>query len=386
MAYSKFDKQEEKLNKNREKHPDQKHQEKYNKEQQKIDEERCKWLVKEERSEQHIAKRDPLMAHIFDVVEESRARPNGKSPFVDEIKVIKDVPYKTVNGETLVLDIYLPSRPVAEKSPAILDIPGGGWMIHNRNRRDGYARLYAVMGAVVFVIDHRLSPKIVFPENLEDCIDAFNFIVDNAEKYNVNKDLITVTGDSSGGHLTACLSCAATDEIYRLKLNLPELKAKPKYNIFISGAFSTEIMYRIPCTNLLMVRYINRKSTRKKSREWDYYKELTPYNYLNKDFPESYNNGGVGDLLCLGEAKRMAGKLDAVGVKNEFNVGKVWWNSGHCYVLRTPFKPAREDTKKYLKWYMERMKDNGLDMSANYARIEKFLDNYKAALKGDIEC
>ena len=35
---------------------------------------------------------------------------------------------------------------------------------------------------------------------------------------------------------------------------------EPKYNIFISGAFSTEIMYRIPFTNLLMVRYINRKS------------------------------------------------------------------------------------------------------------------------------
>ena len=40
MAYSKFDKQEEKLNKERERHPDKKHQEKYNKRQQKIDEER----------------------------------------------------------------------------------------------------------------------------------------------------------------------------------------------------------------------------------------------------------------------------------------------------------------------------------------------------------
>ena len=386
MAYSKFDKQEAKLEEKRKKHPDEKHQEKYNKEQLKINEDRCKYLVKEEKSEQRIAKRDPLMAHVFDVFEESRARPNGRSPFVDEIKVIKDVPYKTVDGETLVLDIYLPSRPVAEKSPAILDIPGGGWVIHNRNRRDGYARLYAVMGAVVFVIDHRLCPKIVFPANLEDCIDAFNFIVDNAEKYNVNPDLITVTGDSSGGHMASCLSCAATDEIYRLKLNLPELKAKPKYNIFISGAFSTEIMYRIPFTNLLMVRYINRKSTRKKSREWEFYKELNPYNYLNKDFPATYNNGGAGDFLCLGEAKRLSGKLSEIGVKNDYYVGKVWWNSGHCYVLRTPFKPAREDTKKYLSWYRDRMAENGLDMSANYARIEKFLDNYKAALKGEIEC
>ena len=32
------------------------------------------------------------------------------------------------------------------------------------------------------------------------------------------------------------------------------------------------------------------------------------------------------------------------------------------------------------------MAENGVDMSANYARIEKFLNNYKASLNGQIEC
>ncbi|MCQ2603225.1 MAG: hypothetical protein MJ193_04785, partial [Clostridia bacterium] len=88
----------------------------------------------------------PLMADIFDIAEEDRSLPNSKTAFNAEIKFIKDVEYKEINGEKLVMDIYLPSKPVAEKNPVVLDIPGGGWVIHNRYRRDGYARLLAAMG------------------------------------------------------------------------------------------------------------------------------------------------------------------------------------------------------------------------------------------------
>lgn len=198
----------------------------------------------------------PVMSKIFDVVEESRAKPNGRSPFVDEIKIIKDVVYKTVDGKDLVMDVYLPANG-AKHAPVVLEIPGGGWMIHNRKRRDGYARLFAVLGAAVCVIDHRLSPEIFFPENLKDVADALNFIVDNAEKYGFDAGNVTVTGDSSGGHLAACLACASSVPSYGEKLGLPKLKTKVANCIFISGAFSFETMYRIPFTHLLMVRYFS---------------------------------------------------------------------------------------------------------------------------------
>ena len=144
MSYSKYDRREEKIQRKREKHTDEKHAQKYDRKLEKLNLKRCRYLVREEKIENKIRNHDPLMAHIFDVVEESRARPNGKSPFVDEIKVIKDIEYKRVGDTILYMDIYLPSRPVSEKLPVVMDIPGGGWVIHNRNRRDGYARLYAV--------------------------------------------------------------------------------------------------------------------------------------------------------------------------------------------------------------------------------------------------
>lgn len=326
------------------------------------------------------------MATVFDVVEGSRAIPNGRTPFNDEIKVEKDIVYKTIDGVDLLMDLYFPSKPVAEKAPVVMDIPGGGWMIHNRNRRDGYARLFATMGAVVAVIEHRLCPDIAFPENLKDSIDALNFLKDIAEKYNLDTENVTLTGDSSGGHLSACIGCASTSAEYCEKLGLPQLKIKPVNIIAVSGAYSFDIMHRIPLTHTLEVRYATGTKNRTEYRNWKFYKEANPYNYLNKDFPESFNIGGGGDLLCLGEAKRMGEHLTAVGVKNEVVVGKNILNNGHCYCLRFPFAPARRDMVTLYGWYERKQAEKGVDMSEGYARVKKFLENYKPVLKGKMEC
>lgn len=319
--------------------------------------------------------RYPLMADIFDVAEESRSLPNSKTAFNKEIKIVRDVVYKEIDGQQLVMDIYLPSVTVGEKNPVVVDVPGGGWVIHNRPRRDGYARLFAAMGAVVCVIDHRLAPEVFFPENLKDVVDALNFLETIKDEFNLDLNDVTITGDSSGGHLSACAGCASSVPEYGKKLGLPEMKVKIKRCIFISGAFSFETMYRIPCTHTLMVRYFSGRKSRKEFRSWEFYKESIPYNYLTKEFPESYNNGGGLDLLCLGEAKRMAKKLTAAGVQNEYKVGKNILNNMHCYVLRTPFAPARHDMTLLMDWYRRSEEKAGVDMSANFERVKKSLEH-----------
>lgn len=339
------------------------------------------------------AHKPPLMADVFDLIEGLRAEPNGRTPFYCEIKVDKGVVYKTVDGQQLVMDIYYPSRPVAEKSPAVMDIPGGGWMIHNRYRRDGYARCFAAMGAVVAVIDHRLCPDIMydrtdvhFPENLVDCIDAYNFLVENADRFGIDANNITVTGDSSGGHLAACMGCACSDKSYADELCIPHMATKPSGLIFISGAFSFDIMYRIPLTHTLIVKYICGLPTRKAFRNWKYYKHVNPYNYINSDYPPSYNNGGATDFLCLGEAKRMAKALSANGVPNEYYVGKNLFNCMHCYVLRFPFRNARRDALRLYGWYCDRQSELDVDLSEGYNRVHAFMTHYKKTLHGKADC
>lgn len=342
-------------------------------------------LEKEFRKEYGMFRR-PLMADVFDLFEGARAIPNGRTPFNDEIKIEKNVVYKTVDGKDLVMDIYYPSHPLEGKAPCIMDIPGGGWMIHNRERRDGYARCFAVMGAVVAVIDHRLCPEVFFPHNLADCVDAYNFLCDNKDRFGIDENNITVTGDSSGGHLTACLGCCIASDGYAEGLGIDKPKTKPTGLIMVSGAFSYDVMYRIPLTNTLIVRYVSGKQSRKTFRNWELYKYTNPYNFINGNLPECYNSGGMTDFLCLGEAKRMGEALTNVGVKNEYYVGKNLFRSDHCYVLRFPFKPAREDALKLYNWYFRKQGEIGIDMSNGYKRVERFMTQYKRALSGEIEC
>lgn len=326
----------------------------------------------------------PLMADVFDVVEGARGVPNSRTPF-DDVKVIEDVPYACVDGMELHMDVYIPPRPVA--GAAVLDIPGGGWMIHNRKRRGGYAKCFAALGATVFVIDHRLCPSECFyPQNLSDCVTAFNYIVENAERYGVDPHNIAVTGDSSGGHLSAELAVAATSDEFLKDMPVPKPLVKPMAMIFVSGFFSFKVMYRIPFTHTLIGRYVSDMRTRSAFKKWKYADKIEPYGYLTSEFPPSYNSGGGFDMLCAGEAKRMADKLTALGVENAHYVGKNILNGEHCYLLRFPKKPARADALKLYEWYADRLALLGRDgdaLALNRERVRSFLTNYKQSLKGE---
>lgn len=59
--------------------------------------------------------------------------------------------------------------------------------------------------AVIFV-DYSLSPEHQFPVALEDCYNALQWVVANAEAIKVNADQIAVGGDSAGGNLSTTLS------------------------------------------------------------------------------------------------------------------------------------------------------------------------------------
>ena len=338
--------------------------------------------MSEEIRRPNLTGKKPLLKGIFDFFEALLAVNNSKTPFNDKVEVIRDVVYKTTeDGQEIVMDIYLPITKLPGKTPVVFDIPGGGWCIHNRQRRGGYAALYAKLGALVCVIDHRLVPNVFFPQNLEDCIDGLNFIETLKEKYDLDMDNITITGDSSGGHLSSLCGVASSVPDYCKKLGIHELKVKIARCIFISGAFSVKTMYRTPCTHTLMVRWATNTKTRSDFRKWEFAKEYDPYNYITESYPPSYNAGGCLDLLCIGEAKNMAEVLTSKGVDNEYNVGYSC-SADHCYVFKLATKSCRKDMAKLIKWYFEQEKKAGVDMSEGYKDVEYFFNNYKEALKG----
>lgn len=81
----------------------------------------------------------------------------------------------------------------------ILYIHGGGFAVHLPSTYRYWADQLATMNdASVLLIDYPLAPDNPFPEGLNDCLDAYRWMV---ETQNIDADSIIIGGDSAGGNL-----------------------------------------------------------------------------------------------------------------------------------------------------------------------------------------
>jgi acetyl esterase/lipase len=121
------------------------------------------------------------------------------------VKRVPDLVYENVDGGSngLKLDLYVPN--VAEKSPLVLFIHGGGWKGGDRKRCQ--LAWLAEHGYAVASIDYRLSAEALFPAQIHDCKGALRWLrlPAHGEKYGYNADRVIVAGTSAGGHLAALL-------------------------------------------------------------------------------------------------------------------------------------------------------------------------------------
>ena len=113
-----------------------------------------------------------------------------------------DIQYGPARRANL-LDIW--SRddlPVDASAPVLIQIPGGGWTIGNKQ-----AQAYPLMshlaerGWVCVAINYRLSPKNRWPAHIVDVKRAIAWVRANIASYGGDPDFIALTGGSAGGHL-----------------------------------------------------------------------------------------------------------------------------------------------------------------------------------------
>jgi len=96
--------------------------------------------------------------------------------------------------------------------PAVVYFHGGGWVLGNCDTHDVFCRRLAnAAKCVVVSVDYPLSPECKFPEPLEKCYEATQFIAQNAEKFQINSSRIAVAGDSAGGNLAAAVARLAAE-------------------------------------------------------------------------------------------------------------------------------------------------------------------------------
>ena len=103
------------------------------------------------------------------------------------------------------LDIYLPARGEAP-FPVIITIAGSAFFSNNsKDRAFRIGEPLLVHGFAIVAVNHRSSRDAIFPAQINDIKGVVRFLRANAAKYGLDTRFLGITGDSSGGHLSALM-------------------------------------------------------------------------------------------------------------------------------------------------------------------------------------
>lgn len=233
-----------------------------------------------------------------------------------------NLPY---NNDTLpkhLLDIYLPAN-AKGKLPLVIFVHGGGWLVNDKYADMGYMKKTVAeivsSGFALASIDYRFATQAIFPAQIQDCNRAVSFLIDNAEKYSLDKNRIAVIGFSAGGHLAALMGLS--------KNNRNETFFMPGTNK--SFSFKAVVDFYGPAELVLFPRNDDPKSPESLligatplSRP-DLAKAASPVTYVDKDDPPFLIiHGEKDDLVSVKQSQLLRSWLQVAGVQNELIVVK----------------------------------------------------------------
>ncbi len=138
-----------------------------------------------------VEERNYVKSILRYAIEHSSAEELEANPIPREIE-IEPVVLDNINAEWII-----PSEPLKDR--VILYLHGGGWIFGSpltcRKLTSAIAKAARIK---ILSIDYRLSPEYPFPMPLDDCVNAYKWLLSNG--YN-NTDIV-IGGDSAGGNLT----------------------------------------------------------------------------------------------------------------------------------------------------------------------------------------
>lgn len=136
----------------------------------------------------------------------------------------KSIIYKTVNGQDLSVHVFEPEEGVNELDAAIVFYHGGGWEGGLPEYLFPHCSYFSRLGYVAISVEYRLAG--VGLNTIFDCVDdardAFYWVAANAADLGVAADKIIVSGESSGGHLAACVGYIQDPRLSGIPVPQPE--------------------------------------------------------------------------------------------------------------------------------------------------------------------
>lgn len=109
---------------------------------------------------------------------------------------------------------YVPESVAKDaKLPVIVYFRGGGWVIADLDTYDTTpSALARKTGAAVVSVDYPMGPENKFPAAHDEAVEAYRYVLKNAEGWGYDLNRIAIVGESAGGNLAVNTAIAARDQ------------------------------------------------------------------------------------------------------------------------------------------------------------------------------
>ena len=229
------------------------------------------------------------------------------------VRHARGVEYARDGEWPLLLDVYLPDEPPAERPrPAIVQVHGGGWIIGSRSEQ-GIPLLnhLAAHGWVGFNIDYRLSPRATFPDHVVDVKRAIAWVREHAEEYGVDPDFDLPHRRLGGRPLCALAALTPGDPAFQPGFEDADTSvaaAVPFYGVY--DLTDAESVYYPELLDWVLERQVF-KTTMEADPER--FRAASPTHRVHADAPPFLVIHGERDTLVpVADARRFVAELRAV--------------------------------------------------------------------------
>lgn len=215
----------------------------------------------------------------------------------------------------------------APQDRALLYLHGGAWFMGSTNTHRAFvSHLTHASGVRALSINYRLAPENPFPAGLEDCIAAYDWLM----QVGGSSDKIVIAGDSAGGNLALALLIALRDA--GTPLPAGAVAISPATDLAFTGESVRTRLHLDPIfsrggTNSIIQDYINNHDPREPL--------ISPLYADLHGLPPIQIHVGDHEIL-LDDAVRFSERARAAGVDANTII---WPEMFHVFPIFTPLLP-----------------------------------------------
>lgn len=140
---------------------------------------------------------------------------------------------------TAIRHSQMPELGVEKERPAMLVIPGGGYVIVSEREAEPVALKFFSQGFDAFILDYDVTP-VHYPAQIIQAGMAMLYLRREAENLYISQDHIAAVGFSAGGHLLGCISLLWDDPALLALFGEECEKIRPDASVYSYPVVSAE--------------------------------------------------------------------------------------------------------------------------------------------------